>query len=131
MKRIPYSVIISLLIVFLSGVVVGGFSHHLYTTKSVSAKTRPRSPEEYRQRYVSEMKSRLKLSEEQVARLNTILDQTKAGFREFHERTKPEMKRLQDEQADKIRAVLDDSQRTEYERMRREREARRGAGGGC
>jgi uncharacterized membrane protein len=131
MRRTPWSVIISLLVVFCSGAVVGGFGHYLYTTKSVSAKTRPRSPEEYRQKYIKEMRGRLKMSDDQVVRLEAILDETRAKFREFRERTKPEMKRIQDDQVERIRGILNDAQRTEYEHMRQEREARSRGGDGC
>ncbi len=110
-------------LVFLSGVLVGGFGYRLYSASSVNA-ARARSSEDYRVRYVTEMRNRLKLNEQQVEELNAILDATRERWREVRERYKPEMKSIQDEQVERIRAILDPAQRTEYEKMRAEREER-------
>jgi len=118
-------------LIFLSGVLVGGFGYRLYSASSVNA-ARARSSEDYRVRYVTEMRNRLKLSERQVEELNAILDATRERWREVRERYKPEMKSIQDEQVERIRAILDPAQRTEYEKMRAEREERsKGKPPGC
>ena len=83
MKKTSLSAALYVALVFVSGVAVGGFSHWLYASNSVSATVRRPSPEEYRRKYVAEMETRLKLDEEQVKQLQTILDQTLAVTTEY------------------------------------------------
>ena len=125
MKRSSLSTGVYLLLVFLSGIVVGVFANRLYVMNSVSANANPKSPEEWRRKYVAEMRSRLRLSDQQVAQLEPILDETRQRFHDAHERAKPELKAIQDEQVQKIRSILRDDQKAEYEKMREEREKRR------
>ena len=126
MKSSSVKVAIYLLLVFASGIAVGAFSQHLYTARSVSARTsRPRNPEEYRKRYLGEMQMRLKLDTEQSAKLNSILDQTRNRFDEIRERSKPEMDAIQKDQIEQINRILDHDQRAEYEKLRKEREQNR------
>ena len=112
-------------LIFASGVAIGAFGHRLYTANSISANT-TRNPEEWRKRYMSEMTSRLGLRHEQVTKLNTILDETRARFQEVHEKSRPEMEAIRKEQIQRIRAILDGAQQVEYEKMREERERRTG-----
>jgi hypothetical protein len=114
-----------LLGVFLSGGVVGFFVHQLYGMQAVSAKTPPRDPDEYRHKYVEEMRSRLTLQEEQVQQLNAILDSTRLRYREFREKHRPEINTIQEEQVAKIRSMLSEPQRLQYEKIRAEREQKR------
>lgn len=131
MKPSNATAAVYVVLIFLSGVLVGGFGYRLYSASSVNA-ARARSSEDYRVRYVTEMRNRLKLSERQVEELNAILDATRERWREVRERYKPEMKSIQDEQVERIRAILDPAQRTEYEKMRAEREERsKGKPPGC
>ena len=112
-------------LVFASGMVLGVFGQRLYTESVVSAKSTTRtSPEEWRKRYTTEMQSRLKLNSNQVGQLNVILDETRARTREVHERTIPELQTIRKEQQDKIRAMLQPDQQSEYDKMRQEREER-------
>jgi flagellar motility protein MotE (MotC chaperone) len=128
MKRSTGAIALYVALVFASGMVVGGFGHYLYTVKSVSAKTR-KTPEEYRKEYVDEMRTRLHLNSAQLQKLNVVLDDTRDQYRVFREKTKPEMKRIQESQTDQIRSFLDESQQQLYEKMRAEREAARKASG--
>ena len=123
MKRLSLVAALSLSLVFASGVAVGGFAYHLYRTKTVSAKA-PKTPDDYRRSYMTEMTTRLHLTSDQVSKLNVILDETRAKFREFRERTRPEMKQIHDTQREKIRSMLNKEQSAEYERMLQERENR-------
>jgi hypothetical protein len=125
MKRSNLTVAIYLLAVFLSGAVVGGFAHRLYMVKNVQAGPgRPR-PEEFRQRYLGEMKSRLQLNDTQTARLNEILDRTNQRFKALREAHRPEYTAIHEEQVSEINAMLNESQKPEYEKFRQEREKRR------
>lgn len=109
-------------LVFLSGAVLGAFSHRLYTVSGVSANA-PRNPEEFRRRYMEEMKSRLKLSADQVTKLSAILDETRARVRSTRESIEPEIRKIRDEQQEKVHQILSADQRPEYDKMRQEREA--------
>jgi hypothetical protein len=125
MKKSNWSVAFSLLLVFASGVLVGGFGHRLYSAKSVTATARPMGPEDYRKKYVAEAQSRLKLTPDQVQSLNAIMDLTGARFRELHERNRPERRQIHQEQVDKINGILNPEQQREYAKMREERERKR------
>jgi hypothetical protein len=124
-----FSVAASLLAVFLGGVVVGGFGQRLYMAKTVAATVSgPRNADEWRKEYVETLRSRLKLNNQQVARLNVILDETRDQFKAFRERHKEETKAIHDAQVANIEQILDAGQRTEYERFREERDRLRQAG---
>jgi hypothetical protein len=123
MKRSNTTIAVSVLAVFLSGILVGAFGHQLYTVKTVNAKV-PNDPEEWRKKYVKELSGRLKLDGEQVQRLNTILDETRARYREVKERYRPEMKQIHSEQTQKVRMILNAEQQAEYDKFRQEREKR-------
>ena len=83
MRRSTLTTGLYLALLFLSGVAVGIFGHRLYTINSVNASVNPRNPEEFRRRYVAEMRSRLKLTDDQVARLGPILDETRQRHHEL------------------------------------------------
>jgi hypothetical protein len=128
MKRSSLSLALSLLLVFASGIAAGFFGRGYYESTTVKAATvRPRTPEDYRKAYVEEMSKRLALSQTQKVKLDEILDETRAKYREVRERHRPEMKAIQDEQVDKVNGMLTEPQRAEYAKMRAEREAKRKA----
>ncbi len=122
MKRSQLAVALYAVLTFAAGALVGVAGYRLYSSTTVDARTPRRTPEEYRKRYVDEMRSRLKLSEQQVAQLNVILDTTRDRFRELREKQHPDMKAIQDDQTARIRATLDPAQQAEYDKMRLERE---------
>ena len=126
MSKLPVlSTRLYLALVFLSGILVGGFGVRLYTLSPVSASVNPRNPEEFKRRYIDEMHARLHLSDQQVKQLGPILDETRQRYREFHERYKPELKAIQNQQVSKIRSILTESQQPEYSKMLDEREKQR------
>jgi Spy/CpxP family protein refolding chaperone len=124
MRRSSLTAGLYLLLLFFSGVAVGAFGLHLYTLNSVRA-TGPRDPNEFRRRYIEELRTRLKLTDEQVNQLGPILDETRRRHRELMDKHRPEMKAIQDEQVSKIRAILQDSQQAEYTKLLDEREKQR------
>ena len=119
MKRTQFSLVLSLLLVFASGTVVGAFGLYLYTAKSVAATSR-KSPEEYRRGYVDDLKTRLNLDKEQVLKLNAVLDQTHALYKEVRERMRPDMSRIRNEQIEKVNSMLSPEQQKAYELFRAE-----------
>jgi len=109
-------------LVFASGGVLGWFGHSLYsvsTTKNVN----PR-PEDVRKNAMRELQNRLKLSTEQVSKVNSIMDETRAKFHEVRERSRPEMDAIQKNQRDAVRAILTPEQLVEYEKLIKERDER-------
>jgi hypothetical protein len=111
-----------MLAVFISGGLVGAFGHRLYTVRSVDAAPPRRSPAEFRQRYINEMRGRLSLDDGQAAKLSEVLDRTRARFREFNEKHKTELSGIQDEQVREIQSLLRPDQQDRYEAFRKERE---------
>lgn len=132
MKRSSLTIALYLLLVFAGGAAVGGFGHRLYSVKDVSVTTNRKTPEQYRSAYMSEMKQRLQLTNVQAVDVEKVLDATRDRYREFRERTKPEMEKIQSEQTTGIRGILSDTQMLEYDKMRAERDAKRkqGSSGG-
>jgi hypothetical protein len=115
-----------MLAVFLSGIAVGGVGYRLYTVKSVAANApapAPKSPEDFRKKYISELDAKLKLQADQTQKLNEILDHTRTQYHAEKERSKAELKRIHDGQVDQVRSILTDSQKPIYEKFHQEREA--------
>lgn len=127
MKPFNRNLALSLTLVFLSGLAVGALSYSYYVSKTeASRKDRPpHGPKDFRKAYTQDMQKRLKLSDDQLARLNVILDQTEAKYKAIRDRTRPEMNAIQDDQVAAINAMLTQEQQSEYEKMRKEREERR------
>ena len=115
MKR-NVTLIFYLSLVFLSGLLVGGFGERMFCTRKVSAEPLPArlSPDEYRKQYVEKMTARLQLSPDQVQQLHQIMDSTRESFH-----------KLKQQQTDQINAMLKPEQQVEYANYRKEREERR------
>ena len=130
MKK-PLGVGVSLLAVFLSGAVVGAFGHRLYMVRSVSATVPqpPPKPEDFRKKYVEELRTRLHLDEPQLGKLNTILDETREKFHAMRDRakelSKTESMQIRHDQRNQIRAMLKPDQQPEYEKVIQERDKER------
>ena len=123
MNRSRLVVAAYMLAVFLGGIVVGSFGQRLYSTRVVGATTHSaRNADEFRKAYVADLRSRLQLDDQQVQKLNGILDDTRDRFKAFREEHKDEMKAIHDTQVAKINEILDANQRVEYERFRAERD---------
>jgi hypothetical protein len=121
------SIAFYLLLVFLSGILVGVFGYRLYTVTAVRATTVPAdSQQARRQRFVAELRHRLNLTPEQVRDLNVVLDQGRAKFKEIHRRIDPDMAALRKEQDGRIRALLDSRQTAEFDRWKAERQKNAG-----
>jgi hypothetical protein len=127
MPRTRLSAALWLFIVFASGILVGVVSHRLYVTSTASANANaaPRTMDEFRRRYLSEMKERVGANDEQLASVTRILDDTKQKFDALHAQEKPLHDRIQQDQIDAIKALLNDQQKVAYDEWRAERERRR------
>jgi len=131
MPKSRLSAFISLLLVFLSGALVGAVAHRLYMVNSVTA-VRPgqpkgphMSPEEFRKRQVEEMRQKVGLDDQQIAQYNAILDSTRQEFEQVRDKFNNEGRRIHDQQVEKVNAILRPDQRPLYEKWRAEREAER------
>jgi hypothetical protein len=126
-KRSQINIILSLLAVFGSGIAVGAFAYHSYTTNTVSATvgtTVRKDPQEWRRQYLEEISTRLQLDPTQLGHLNGILDETRARFKGLKERHKKEIEEVKGAQTEQIRSILTPSQKPEFETFRAEREQR-------
>ncbi len=133
MKRATLSTALYVMLVFLSGAVVGGFAHRLYMVNTVFSVPVSPKPEDVRRKIVEEMRTRLSLTNDQVTQLSAIMDSTKARFhevrskwdKEAHIRAKPELKAIQEDQVQKVKEILTEAQRPEYDKYRADREKQR------
>lgn len=135
MPKSRLSAFVSLMLVFLSGALVGAVGYRLYIVNSVNAvkqqaKQPPRlSPEEARKRQVEDLRQRVGLDDQQVAQYNAILDDTRQQFDrlhdQLHDRLNTEGRAIHDQQVAKVYAILRPEQRPLYEKWRAEREAER------
>lgn len=127
MKR-SLAVPLYVLMVFLSGILAGAVGYRLYSAKAVSATVAPKpKPEEWRKHVVEDMRARLKLSDEQVSKLQAAFDATKEHFAAYDQRSKAERKSIIEEQHQTIRSFLSDEQRAEYDKFLQERQQKRRA----
>src|SRR5271165_5867091 len=95
MLKSRLSAFFSLLVVFLSGALVGAFAYRLVAVNTVQTSTngpRPQrqDPEEVRKHLDAEMRDRVKLDDRQVAKYNKILDETRDDFDQIHKKANEE-----------------------------------------
>src|SRR5487761_1177708 len=110
MRSTRAGIVVYMGLVFSSGAVLGALGHRLYTAATVSAKVPipppPPKPEEFRRRYVSDMQTRLKLTDQQVVQLNAILDEDRTRVEETRQKMKPAYQKIHDDEQAKIRKML-------------------------
>jgi len=133
MANTRVSAFLSLLLVFASGIVVGGFGYRVYNTR-VSPSPRPpekRSPEEFRNQLVQEMAREVHLDDQQVVQLRQIYDETRASFdaarAKYNSQLHAEGQAIHDQQVEKIKAMLRPDQIPLYDALRARHEAERRA----
>ncbi|HTS60599.1 MAG TPA: hypothetical protein VMH28_01170 [Candidatus Acidoferrales bacterium] len=140
MPKTRFSALLSLLLVFFSGAVLGAFAYRLYSVRTVQTTGiggpppgRRLTPEEFRRHYVASLTKAAKLDDRQVAALNGILDQTRDEAEKLNEKIKPERDALnekwrperesiQSRQVERITALLRPDQLPLYEAWRAERD---------
>jgi hypothetical protein len=150
MNKAKLSALLSLILVFASGGVLGAFAYRLYSAPTVTPGSNPPggppprlSPEEVRRKVVADLTSKVKLDAEQSKQLNAIMDQTHTEFEALREKSKPDwdalnqkrdalMERqrpaqeaIRNRQSERITAMLRDDQRPLYAAWRAERERQR------
>lgn len=120
MKRNQWTAILFAVLLFGSGVLSGVLGQRYFSTRVVNAKT----AEDYRQHYVTEMKSQLNLSSKQVSQLEVILDDTKAKYKAVRDQSRPSILKVKEEQVRRVKSILAPEQVPAYERLVAERERR-------
>ena|SRR6185437_1660422 len=119
-----------LALVFASGAVLGAFGHRLYTVSTAPPQRIQRNPEEFRKKQIEEYRQRLKLTDDQVAKLDSIMDETRARVDETRQKLKPAYEKIRIEQQQKFRDTLTPDQQAEYDQLRKERKQRNGGRSG-
>src|SRR5262249_47570455 len=119
-------------LVFASGSVLGFFANRLYGVFGSSprpANAANKNPQEFRKGLVSFYTKRLQLNDDQIQKLELILDdinaQYQATFKTERERSKPELNRIHDQQIQRIKEMLTPTQVEEYDKVLKERELQR------
>ena len=149
MNKTKLYALLSLILVFVSGGVLGAFAFKLYSVPNVvtpassSGTPKKMSPEEFRKNYSAALAKELKLDAEQVQKLNTILDETHTDFEKLREKSKPdydalnkerdslnekyrpERETIQARQTEKINSILTDAQKPLFQAWRAERDRQR------
>lgn len=121
MKRNQWPAVLLAAALFLGGGVIGALADRYYSTTVVSAKG---GAEDFRQRYVSDMKSRVRLTPAQLNQLDAILDDTKSKVKAVRDQFHPAMVKIHEEQISRVRAILTPEQVPAFERLVAERERR-------
>lgn len=128
MLRSKFSAALYLVLVFVSGALLGGFAYRLYSASAVSATAGRRpDPVEWRKRYMDEMRTRVHTDADQEAQINRILDETGAAVGKIRDRERQDAQDEQNRQIAKIFQLLRPDQVPLYKQLRAEREARRKA----
>jgi len=132
MKSTRLTVALYMALVFVCGAVVGAFGHRLYTVSGVSANGAQRNPEEFRKKFLTDLKSRLQLNDEQASKLVSIMDETRRRFKSTRDSIEPELEKIRDEQRQQISEILSPGQLVEWQKIleerRRARENKKGGG---
>ncbi len=141
MPKSRISALLSVLLVFFSGAVLGAFSYRLYSINPVQSGStggppKKMGPEEFRKKYVSDLSGAVKLDAQQITTLNAVLDRTHEEFDKLNDQVKierdamnekwrPEREAIHNRQVDSINALLRPEQRPLYDAFRAERERQR------
>jgi hypothetical protein len=142
MPKSKLSAVLSLLLVFVSGGVLGAFTYRLYSLspvqsgKDAGAPPRKLSPEEWRKKYVSDLTAAVKLDPQQIAALNGVLDRTRDEVEKLNGKMKPEHDAVNEKwhpdreaihhhQVESIKSLLRPDQLPLFDAYRAERERQR------
>jgi hypothetical protein len=115
-----------LLIVFVSGAAVGAASYRYFAAeRPVQEDRKPFSREQLRQEYLGKLKDRVGVSDEQLSQIVAILDEARATSDEKRTAFDADMKLLQNQVRERIRALMTPDQLSRYEAWRAERRRER------
>lgn len=115
MRRNQWAAALLAFLLFCCGAAVGALGHRFYSATTVNAN-------DPRQRYLADMKSKLNLTEAQVAQFDAILDDTKAKYKAVRDSYRPAMLKIKADHIDRIKSILTAQQFDNYRRIVAERE---------
>jgi len=121
MKLTRWSAALYMGLVFACGGVVGAFAHRLYTVSTVSANGTLRNPEEVRKRQLADLKARLNLDDEQTSKVDAILEDTRTRYRAARATIEPEIRKIREDQQQRISELLSPDQLAEWQKIQQER----------
>jgi Spy/CpxP family protein refolding chaperone len=113
--------------VFFIGILTGILIANFYTTR-VTSSVDPASPPDRTQRAqrdINKFYDYLGLDQNQREQMHKIGEETRREFQELRKETHPRFEAIQEKSREKIRAVLNDEQRTKYDEFRRKMDERR------
>jgi hypothetical protein len=115
--------ILTVVSVFVLGMLVGGLAIHLVEGRVVSGATRggPRGGPSI----VQQLTLELNLDGGQQKQLETVLEETRTRYEKLHETTRPERDRIRLEGRDRIRAILSPAQVEKFNEFVRQIDERR------
>jgi hypothetical protein len=117
MVKSKWSALLTLLVVFLSGAMVGAFGYGLYVGRTVNGGSRRPNPEEVRRQRLNELRDALKLDESQLAKVNQAYDEGHATWERIEQTRRQNLKDAGDALHAKIRAALRPDQLALYEKL--------------
>lgn len=124
MSRKSLPIAFYLLLVFVSGSVVGALGYRTYNPPVARSVNPAPPPGDWRKQYMEESKARLDLTDDQIKQLTAIMDDTEARFRQARERENQEIRQIRDEHIEKVKMMLTPTQLPKYVQLHAEREAR-------
>ena len=119
------STLLWLLLVFASGTSVGIVGHRYFTRPEPIQGSKPPTREEIRREYLSKLRERVGVSEEQIAQIVAILDTARAESDARRHEYDTDMRSIQHRSRDQIRALLSKEQLERYDAWREERRRER------
>jgi hypothetical protein len=101
------SAILSMALVFVSGALLGGLGYRAYSSTATGSR-RPLSPTDWRKRNLAEMHSRLKMDDQQFAKLGQLYDRFEDEFRKVVEKRHQEDQASPGSMHDKIKRAVEE-----------------------
>jgi hypothetical protein len=77
-----------------------------------------------KRQYLDESRSRLDLTDDQMAKLSVILDQTNERFHEVRQQENERIRQIGEDHYQRVRLILMPDQLPKYEKLHQEREAK-------
>jgi hypothetical protein len=127
MNHSKFKALLLMAVVFLLGAIVGASLGTTLVSKKFASAPEPPDGQK-RHRMFETFKSRLNLSPEQASKLEVILDETHKQFSELHQSVKPQFEEIRRSMRGRIREILDEGQKKEFESMCLEYDQRKAAG---
>lgn len=128
MLKTKTSAVLSLLLVFASGALLGILGYRVYLTNQANAaKEQPkkREPRDWRTHFLADLKQKLKLNDQQAASLDRIFKDTDQEYRTNFSQWNQSMNRIQESLVARINSLLSPEQQALYKQFRDERERER------